>query len=460
MPKLFRILLFCITSLTTSKAQDRPNIVFIFADDWGWGDLSCHDHPFIKTPHIDRLAKEGADFQRFTVASGVCSPSRAAVMTGHFPAKHNITGHFATVNSNQKRNMPDWLQLDAPYLARMLQQAGYRTAHYGKWHLSNNMIHDSPTPDKYGYDDYGTFNCSGPQMPWFEDAKRTSAFIEESVASKKPFFVNVWMHEPHTPFHTIPKYEARFSHLTNRSQQIYASVLSHADDRVGEILDTLDRLKIKDNTLVIFSSDNGPAGNGIGFEPKLKYDTATGAGWDTGASVGSTAGRRGRKASLFEGGIGVPFLVRWPAKITPNTIDNDSVISAVDLLPTFCAIANAPFPNGYQPDGMDITPVLLGKKLQQRPKNLFWKMPAVTDPKSTKNSKWAAWAILQDPWKLVTSENFELFELYHLKEDYKESINYAEQQPELTERLLQKLKAWKATLPEKPEGAVFSSARQ
>ena len=183
-------------------------------------------------------------------------------MTGHFPARHNIDGHFAWVPSNAKRNMPDWLNPEAPLLTRFLQQAGYRTAHYGKWHLANDMIPDSPTPAAYGYDDYGAFNCSGEQMPWHEDADRASAFIEQSVAEKKPFFINVWMHEPHTPFHTVPKYEWRFRDL-DRADQIYASVLSHADDRVGKLLSTLDRLGIAENTLVIFSSDNGPENTGF-----------------------------------------------------------------------------------------------------------------------------------------------------------------------------------------------------
>src|SRR5210317_1428884 len=112
-----------LTSTAAVRAQEsQPNIVFVFADDWGWGDLSCHGHPYVKTPNIDRLAREGTDFHRFTVASGVCSPSRTAVMTGHFPARYNIDGHFAWVPSNAKRNMPDWLDTKAPLLPRFLQQ--------------------------------------------------------------------------------------------------------------------------------------------------------------------------------------------------------------------------------------------------------------------------------------------------------------------------------------------------
>ncbi len=124
---------FCLAllSLVSLRGDDRANILFIFADDWGWGDLSCHGHPYVKTPNIDRLAAEGTDFHRFTVASGVCSPSRTAVMTGHFPARYNIDGHFAWVPSNAKRNMPDWLSPDASLLPRLLQQSGYATSTMG-----------------------------------------------------------------------------------------------------------------------------------------------------------------------------------------------------------------------------------------------------------------------------------------------------------------------------------------
>ena len=195
-------------------------------------------------------------------------------------------------------------------VAEVLKAQGYRTGHFGKWHLSNNMILDSPSPGEYGYDEYGAFNCSGKQMPVHEDVHNTIAFIEKSNKEHKPFFINLWMHEPHTPHHVIPKYQWRFPDLAE-ADNIYASVLSHADDRIGELLDALDLLKLTDNTLVIFSSDNGPARAAFEVkELKLMYDSATGAGFNTSASKGVTGGRKGYKASLFEGGIGVPFIAR------------------------------------------------------------------------------------------------------------------------------------------------------
>ena len=469
--KCLLVLLLFVRSLSSSiagpanksqsESSDRPNILFIFADDWGWGDLGCHEHPYVKTPNIDRLAKEGTDFHRFTVASGVCSPSRTAVMTGHFPARYAIDGHFAWVPSNAKRGMPDWLDTKAPTLPKMLQKAGYATAHYGKWHLANNMIPDSPTPAEYGYDEYGAFNCSGEQMPVHEDSMHTNAFIEKAVAAGKPFFVNLWVHEPHTPFHTVPKYEWRFREMESRPDAIYASVLSHADDRIGEVLNTLDRLKITDNTLVIFSSDNGPARASTAGELKLNYDTATGAGWGINAAKGITAGRKGYKAALFEGGINVPFIVRWPGKIAAGKIDKASMISAVDLLPTFCAVAGVALPEGYQPDGVNQIEVMQGSKNGSvRTKPLFWKSHSAWPARKSKPDHWVSYAVVHGQWKLVTNHDGSYKELYKIVADPFEKINLSKTKEEEVVRLTALIEGWKKSLPAGPSGEVFSALRQ
>lgn len=439
--------------------EERPNIIFIFADDWGWGDLSCHSHPFIKTPNIDRLAKEGTDFYRFTVASGVCSPSRTAVMTGHFPGRYNIDGHFAWVPSNAKRNMPDWLATDAPSLPRMLQQAGYATAHFGKWHLANNMIPDSPFPSEYGYDEYGAFNCSGEQMPVHEDAMHAIKFIEKSKLARKPFFINLWLHEPHTPFHTVPKYRWRFREL-EENDNIYASVLSHADDRIGDVLNTLDRLNLTDNTLVIFSSDNGPARASGPTELGLMHDTATGAGYNIAGAKGVTGGRKGYKASLFEGGIGVPFLARWPGKIPAGEVDKDSIFSGVDLLPTFCELAGVRLPDGYKPDGISQVSTLMGKGNELRDKPLFWKYHSPWPARESKPEHWVSYAVVHKNWKLVTNVEESYFELYDILEDPLEKKDLKEKYPREVQSLRKLLDNWQSSLPEKPTGNVFSKERR
>ena len=440
------------------RAAESPNILFIFADDWGWGDLSCHGHPYIKTPNIDRLAKQGTDFHRFTVASGVCSPSRTAIMTGHFPARYNIDGHFAWVPSNAKRNMPDWLSTKAPSLPRMLQNAGYRTAHFGKWHLSNNMIPDSPLPSAYGYDQFGAFNCAGEQMPVHEDADNAIKFIQSCHDEQKPFFINLWIHEPHTPFHTIPKYRWRFRDL-DEPDNIYASVLSHADDRIGEVLDSLDRLKLADNTLVIFTSDNGPARASGSNELKLMHDTATGAGYGIGASRGITAGRKGYKSALFEGGIGVPFIARWPGKVAAGKVDKQSLISAVDILPTFCEIAGATTPKQYQPDGVNQVDALLGTPMITRDKPLFWKMQSAWPIRESRPFHWVSYSIVHQNWKLLCNRDLSYCELYDIGADPYEKTNLEPTKPDVVNNLKREIETWKSSLPEKPTGDVFSRER-
>ena len=439
-------------------SADRPNILFIFADDWGWGDLSCHGHPYVKTPNIDRLAAEGTDFHRFSVASGVCSPSRTAVMTGHFPARYNIDGHFAWVPSNAKRNMPDWLDPKAPLLSRMLKESGYATAHYGKWHLANNMIPDSPLPTEYGYDEYGAFNCAGEQIPVHEDSEQAVAFIEKSHRSGKPFFINLWLHEPHTPFHTVPKYRWRFRDLPEKDN-IYASVLSHADDRIGEVLNALDRLEIADNTLVIFSSDNGPARDSRGSKLGLMHDTATGAGYNIAAAKGITGGRKGYKSALFEGGIAAPFIARWPGKIGAGQIDRDSMISAVDLLPTFCAIAGVKLPNGYQPDGVNQMDTLMGRKAPIREKPLYWKMASAWPIPESRPYHWVSYATVDRNWKLLANRDLSYVELYDLTADPLEKKDLKNSRPGVVAELLDKIRSWQSELPEKPIGDVFSAER-
>ena len=451
------ILVLCSNLL--AAADEKPNILFIFADDWGWGDLSCHGHPYVKTPHIDRLAKEGTDFHRFTVASGVCSPSRTAVMTGHFPARYNIDGHFAWVPSNAKRNMPDWLDTQAPLLPRFLKQGGYATAHFGKWHLANNMIPDSPVPGEYGFDTYGAFNCAGEQIPVHEDSEHVVKFIQKSKEHGKPFFINMWLHEPHTPFHTVPKYRWRFRHLENEADNIYASVLSHADDRVGEVLDELDRLELTENTLVIFSSDNGPARSSRPAELGLMHDTATGAGYNVAAAKGITGGRKGYKSSLFEGGIGVPFIARWPGKIPSGRVDKKSILSAVDLLPTFCDVAGVVLPNDYQPDGISQINALMGNGMTMREKPLFWKFNSPWPPQTSRPHHWISYAVVENQWKMVTNRDQSHVELYDILSDPFEKKDLSKSRRPTVNHLTTTLNQWVSTLPAKPTGNVFSSER-
>lgn len=453
------ILILLCPLLLLAENTTKPNILFIFADDWGWGDLSSHGHPYVQTPNIDRLVEEGTDFHRFTVASGVCSPSRTTVMTGQFPGRYNIDGHFAWVHQNASRNMPDWLDPDTVLLPRLLQEAGYATAHYGKWHLANDMIPDSPLPIVYGYDDYGAFNCAGIQMPVWDDAKNTIAFMRMAKKQGKPFFINVWLHEPHTPHHTLPKYRWPYRDL-EEPDEIYASIIAHADDRVGDILNALDKMELTDNTLVIFSSDNGPARAAGPTKLETYRDSASGVGYNTAASKGITGGRKGYKASLFEGGIGVPFIARWPGKIAAGKVDAVSLMSAVDLLPTFCEIAGAELPDGYKPDGVSQVKTLMGKKYPARDKPLYWYYNSPWPARSNRPDHWVSYAVVHKNWKLVTNKVGDYVELYDIAKDVYEKNDLKDTKPEIVQELQKMLTAWQDSLPEGPDSKLFSSLRE
>jgi arylsulfatase A-like enzyme len=449
---------FAAAQVDQAKANpSQPNIVFIFADDWGWGDLSCHGHRYLKTPNIDKLAATGTEFYQFTVASGVCSPSRAAVMTGQFPARHSIHGHFATVASHQKRGMPDWLDPKTVLLPRLLKQAGYATAHYGKWHLTNIMVPDAPLPLAYGYDDYGAFNCSGPQMPVHDDVPRAIKFIQKSVAAGKPFFINLWIHEPHTPHYPKLEFLKKFAHL-KEPDQIYAAVLAHADARIGQLLATLDQLKLSDNTLVIFTSDNGPERTGT---KRKTDDRSTGPGIGTIASVGTTGGHRGRKRSLLQGGVGVPFIARWPGKIAANKVDDTTPLTAVDLLPTLCAIAGVKLPAGYTSDGVDQSAALLGipgarREAIKRQSPIFWQWRYA----SSSGTNWPALAIRQGDWKMLIGKKNQRIELFRFPSDRLEKTDLSAKHAGEVARLRSLISNWEKTIPAKPNEACFSKTRQ
>lgn len=221
------------TSSLVAAGNIQPNIVFIFADDWGWGDLSCHGNQDFPTPNIDRLAAQETDCHQFTFNSPVCSPSRTALMTGHFPGRYNILQHFASLEHHKKYNMPDWLNSVAPMMPRMLQQAGYITAHFGKWHLTNRNVSDAPLPTEYGYDEYGAFNLPGPQIKVGTSCDNAVDFVRRH--QDRPFFINLWNHETHAPHYPEKKTLKRFSHL-DEQHQVYAAIAADGDERIGRVM--------------------------------------------------------------------------------------------------------------------------------------------------------------------------------------------------------------------------------
>ena len=321
------------------------------------------------------------------------------------------------------------------------------------------MIPDAPFLTEYGYDDYGAFNCSGPQMYVHDDVKSAIPFIEKSQAKGKPFFINLWMHEPHTPFHVDPKLQKRFAKLGEKDA-IYAATLFHADQRIGQLLDALDRLNLTQETLVIFSSDNGPARGAKDAPLTLGYDSATGLGYGIAAAKGITGGRRAYKGALLEGGIGVPFIARWPGKVPAGKVDKTSILSAVDLLPTFCELAGVKLPRSYKPDGISQVDTLKGNGNSKRTKPLYWKIGAPWPARESKPDHWVSYAVASMQWKLVANNDLSHCELFDLEKDPVEKNDLKDENPEVVRDLLAKIRSWQSSLPAKPTGNVFSGLRK
>ncbi|MBD0400603.1 sulfatase-like hydrolase/transferase [Flammeovirga sp. EKP202] len=440
-------------SSSSKRSEDpRPNIIFVYADDWGFGDLSSQGSSFCKTPNLDQMAAEGIAFKNFSVVNPVCSPSRTSIMTGHFPARHFVHGHFAGVESHVRRNMPDWLDPKAPMLPRMLKDAGYATAHYGKWHLSNTHVPDGPSPLEYGYDDFECFNIQDmyTQLDADSTMDRTIKFVEKN--KDKPFFINAWIHATHTPHYPKTHFLKEFEDLGEK-EQVYAAIVKDADHKMGLLFAKLKELGIDDNTLVIFSSDNGPAPNQN--REIWGQDNSTGPGCGVYFSVGETAGLKGQKASIHAGGVRVPFLVRWPKEVPAGKEDKVTALASVDMLPTFVELAKAKLPKGYVSDGQSVVRAFKGQKMN-REKSIFWQWKW---PHNRKADYWASGAIQEDNWRLLFNEETGQKELYNLTEDWKEQDNVVEAFNDKVIHMMEKYKKWEKTLPENPSSDCFSAVR-
>jgi arylsulfatase A-like enzyme len=423
-----------------------PNIVFIFADDWGYGDLGIHGSTFCETPNIDRMAKQGIDFQNFTVNSPVCSPSRVAVMTGQFPARHCVHRHFASIKHHESTGMPDWLDPDAPMMTKLLKKQGYVTGHFGKWHLTSRGIKDAPLPTEYGYDEYGAFNVPGEQIKTAATCPLTVDFIRRH--KDKPFFINVWLHETHLPHHPQEEFMKKFEHL-DEQQQVYAAVVAEADAGVGSIMDELKKHGLDENTLVVFSSDNGPEWTGNASQKKK------GAGFGKYYSVGTTGGLKGQKRSLFAGGVRVPFIARWPGVVPAGKTDRSSILNAVDLLPTFTEIAGGKLAQDYEADGESILAALKGSPFK-RARPIFWEWRG---NHSQPMYLWPHLGVCEGKWKLMTNQELKQTELYNIETDWAEKENLSEKFPEIVKALTEKALAWKKALPQTPPKHCISKLR-
>ncbi len=417
-------LLMLMAGVSNAIAADpltKPNIVVVFVDDFGWGDPSCYGNTMCKTANMDRAASEGVRFTQGYVASPICSPSRCGVITGQFPARWRITSYLQTKAGNRACEMADFLDPKAPSLPRILKEAGYATAHIGKWHLGGGRdVTGAPKFREYGYDlGLGTNESPEPAaplglktVPWGPQDKlepqqirrherskwmvdQTLAFIQRNMG--RPCFVNLWLDDTHTPF--VPSEEqmkAVRSAGDTEQRARYKAVLVALDQQIGRLVDGLRDT----NSLVLFIGDNGAS-------PPFERERV--------------GGLRGQKLSLYEGGIRVPFVAWWPRTVKGGVVNDKTVISTLDLVPTLAAIAGAKLPNGYVPDGEEMTAAIKGQ-MPSRSRPLFWEYgrnnASFAYPKDAKHRSPNV-AVRDGQWKLLVNADGRSAELFNLTADSK-----------------------------------------
>jgi len=416
-----------------------PNIVFMFADDLGYGDLGCYGHPYARTPALDQLAAEGTRFTQFYVTGVTCNPSRTGLMTGLFPARF-------------PRYAADFGFGDRVAITELLKQRGYKTGHFGKWHLGPDS-----TDGTYGIDTVQTIGKSRDNSDGRDDDLYSAAIDFIRANKDGPFYVNVWGHATHFPVNTPAGLVAEFKDVTvnrkdfsatmqhkfdeclqiggdlDESMRQYLGDVYQIDLNVGRLLEVIDELGLRDNTIVVFSSDHGPAPVILASKGAREFSKNM---------LGYAGEFRGGKHTLYEGGTRVPFLIRWPGHVKAGRVDTENVCSFIDWMPTLCAIAGIDdLPDRV--DGEDVSDIWLGAH-RARSKPLYWRA----------SSTGAAPAMREGKWKLhLRSRNRTEIELYDLSVDPSESQNVAEKHPDVAARMTAKLEAWVAELPDEYEKA-------
>lgn len=454
-----------ITSLSTVAAE-RPNILFIFLDDFGWRDTGYMGSDFYETPNLDKLASEGMVFSDAYSCAANCAPARACLLSGQYTPRHEIynVGTGARGNAKHRKLLhvagTDTLDPKIRTWAHQLQEAGYTTATMGKWHLSND-----PLP--YGFDvNIGGTHSGGPprgyypphgKAPGLENTPKgeyvTDRLSEEAVNfikenKTKPWALYLTHFAVHTPLNAkkelVAKYEAKAKGKLH-DHVAMATMIQAVDDGVGRIQAVLDELGLTDNTVILFFSDNGGYGPATDMHPLKGY-----------------------KGTYYEGGIREPFFVKWPGVVKPGNKSAEPIIG-VDLYPTLCEIAGAEMPKDQPADGLSLLPILRSEQKTFGDRPLFWHFPAYLQ-------SYQLWTEQRDPlfrsrpcsiirlgdWKL--HEYFEDggLELYNLRDDICEMTNLAETNPQQTEALLTKLKQWRkqinAPIPTKANPAYDAEA--
>jgi arylsulfatase A-like enzyme len=448
-------------------AADRPNIIFILADDLGYTDVACYGSKFYETPNIDRLAKQSIRFTSGQTCGPNCQPTRAALMSGQYMPRTGVytVGNIDRFNWQTRPLRPvdnvTQLPLEKITIADSLKKVGYATGVFGKWHLGNDAAHH---PGKRGFDeaiesagahfDFVTNpNVDYPKGQYLADFLTGKA--EDFIRRQKdgPFFLylpHFGVHAPHeAKADLIEKFRPKPS-AGGHHDPTYAAMIYSVDESVGRILALLDELKLAENTLVIFASDNG----GVGGYEREGIKKANG--------ITDNAPLRGGKGMLYEGGVRVPYIFRWPGKIPAGTVC-ETPINSVDLYPTLLEVAGAAPPAGYPLDGESYLKLLTsGGKATLKRDAIYWHFPGYLGAGENAWRTTPAGAIRSGDWKLIEFFEDGRLELYNLRDDLGEKNNLSSKMPDKTMELHAKLVAWrqelKAPMPTK-NTAQDSSAK-
>ncbi|QDV16002.1 Arylsulfatase [Gimesia panareensis] len=440
-------------------SPEKPNVIMVFIDDMGWSDLSCFKGTTVKTEKIDQLASEGIRFTNFYVNSPICSPSRVALTTGQYPQRWRINSYLAQRKKNRERGLAQWLNPKAPVLARELKHAGYATGHFGKWHMGGQRdVGEAPLINRYGFDrsltnfeglgprvlplkdaydgqppkkhDLGSANLGHGPIYWEDRSVVTAAFVKDALtfidhaeATGQPFYLNLWPDDVHSPF--FPPEVLRNS-TDGSKRALYYAVLDAMDQQLGTLFDRIrNDEKLKNNTLILIASDNGP---------------------ETGAGLATPL--RGAKTWLYEGGVRSPLIVWGPGLLNPQSVgttNDTSVLSALDLNRSLYTLTGTELPQGAELDGEDLVTTLLGKVQQTRQAPLFWRRPP--DRPGTKEEPNPDLAVRDGKWKLYMNYDQSGVQLYDLEQDVSEQQNCATQHPKLVAQLKQAIIDWNSSLP-------------
>ena len=427
------LLLFCLLGVSDASDVSKPNVVVFLADDMGWGDSATYGHPLIQTPNLDKLASQGVKFTQCYSACGVCSPSRSAILTGRTPYRNGVYRHLSGNHEAHLRST----EITYP---KLLKTIGYETCHVGKWHLNSRQqfnTADYPQPGDHGYDYWmASHNNAEPSHKNPDNfirngkpvgelkgysaplvAAEASRWLSEVRDDAKPFALSIWIHEPHSPIATDPQFSDLYDGHKNSK---YMGNITQLDHALGKVMDALDAEGVSENTLLIFTSDNGPVAS----------------------FGGTTGGLRGGKRSDHEGGIRVPGIARWPGHIEPGT-ESDVPVVGTDIFATVLEITGIPLPKDRTIDGVSMLPALAGKPVERKVP-LFWRTH-VSPPTDRV-------AMRIGDWKIVGDETLTKFQLFEIQKDWKEEHDLAASMPEKTEEMKAKLfEVWQGIETEGPD---------